>query len=174
MNQKFEQTSKAEDSGTCLPLSVLKKQGFNTKKIRKRCKDVRRHPILGKIYEIAFSSVATSTKQSRSAEQVVEKASSSGPDVGAAASTAASSSGETDPEPTPSDVVRTPANNERELRKIQSLASKLLTKIGAIVGPLQAPQRKMTALSLVHPCSDQGFFLFSMEELILSCSLDSS
>ena len=42
----------AVDSCEYLPISVLKKRGFNVKKIKKRCTDIQLHPILGKCYRI--------------------------------------------------------------------------------------------------------------------------
>ena len=45
-----EEYFRAENRGAYLPLSVWKKKGFNTKRIKLSCKDVRMHPVLGKTY----------------------------------------------------------------------------------------------------------------------------
>ena len=42
----------ATEAGDYLPLSVLKTRGFNVKRIKERCTDIQRHPILGKCYRV--------------------------------------------------------------------------------------------------------------------------
>ena len=48
---KVDQTGN-KTKGEYLPLSVYRKQGWNTKRIKKRCTDVISDPIFGKLYRI--------------------------------------------------------------------------------------------------------------------------
>ena len=68
-----EENHGTKDKITYLPLSVWKSRGFSVKRIRKRCKDVQIHNVLGKMYglEITEKWNGNEEKQVREEEHIV-------------------------------------------------------------------------------------------------------
>ena len=59
-------------TGSYLPLSVYKQQGYDTDQIEQHCSDVKDHAVLGRVYRVAIETLDRRTMEERSREAVLK------------------------------------------------------------------------------------------------------
>ena len=58
--------------GEHFPLSIWRKRGYNLKQIKKYCRDIKIHPVLGRVYRVTLDQSASQEKSSRTRREVHE------------------------------------------------------------------------------------------------------
>lgn len=87
---KSRDSISTSEAGEYLPLTVYKRRGFNTKRIKKNCLDYREDPILGRCYKIGIKGSLDKHEESR--ERYEKVTISDGPPLMVAAPAAAAGS----------------------------------------------------------------------------------
>jgi hypothetical protein len=141
MHSSHTQATFAADQGTYLPLSVYKRRGFDTKLIKQYCTDKKEHPVLGMTYRVMLASGGSSATDSQGVETSMTK----GQNFQGSGESSARSSGEVGaPSAASGDAIAsTPAAgpsgmlNDRDQKRQQGLAARILSRIGAVLVPFQ-------------------------------------
>ena len=138
MISRHAETNSAKTGGTYLPLSVYERRGFDVDAIRRHCRDKRMHPVLGMVYRVALDEVFSGAQNETINETSLMKG--SGSNMGSQAGSS------TDGQPLPSaagessttaPVTETPKPSPADARRMLGLATRILSKTGLVVVPLE-------------------------------------
>ena len=130
--KRHSEESHTSTEGEYLPLGVYKARGFNIKRIKKYCKDIKIHETLGKTYRVKIDGKGSLSKD----EEVDEENLSKRQRVGGSASSSGGGgpSGAVGSAESP-DVANMPLGGEAPSKKDIGLANRVLLKLATVITP---------------------------------------